>query len=71
MTLSEREKMIAGEWYTCIDPELERLRAQAHEAIHEHNTMSPCQRGSIGPALAELLGRYVSVVPLNSPASSK
>ena len=67
MTLSERDKMIAGEWYTCNDPELERLRARAHVAIHEHNTMSPGQRGSIGPALAELLGEVASDVIVEAP----
>lgn len=55
MTVSEREKMAAGEWYTCIDPELERLRARAREAVHEHNTLPPGQRGNMGAALAELL----------------
>jgi maltose O-acetyltransferase len=55
MTVSEREKMAAGEWYTCIDPELERLRARAREAAHEHNTLPPGQRGNMGAALAGLL----------------
>ncbi len=55
MTASEREKMAAGEWYTCIDPELEGLRARAREAIHQHNTLPPGQRGKIAPALAALL----------------
>lgn len=67
MTLSEREKMIAGQWYTCIDPELERLRARAHEAIHEHNTLAPAQRGNIGPALAKLLGRVAPDVIVEAP----
>lgn len=55
MTASEREKMAAGDWYSCIDPELDRLRARAREAIHEHNTLPPGRRGNIGPALFELL----------------
>ena len=67
MILSEREKMIAGEWYTCIDPELERLRQRAHEAIHEHNTLAPGRRGNIGPALAELLGELASDVVVEAP----
>ncbi len=57
---SEREKMAASEWYTCIDPELELLRAQAREAIHEHNTLPPRQRGNIGPALRDLLAEVAS-----------
>jgi maltose O-acetyltransferase len=55
MTASEREKMAAGDWYSCIDPELDRLRARARAAVHEHNTLPPGQRGNMGPALAILL----------------
>jgi maltose O-acetyltransferase len=55
VTASEREKMAAGDWYSYIDPELDRLRARAREAIHEHNTLPPGRRGNIGPALFELL----------------
>jgi maltose O-acetyltransferase len=53
---SEREKMRAGEWYTCIDPELDALRAIAAEAVFEHNTLPPTVRGDIGPRLKALLG---------------
>jgi maltose O-acetyltransferase len=60
MTTSEREKMAAGEWYTCIDPELDRLRARAREAVHEHNTLPPGRRGNMGPALAELLAEVAA-----------
>ena len=28
MAASEREKMIAGDWYACIDPELEEMRVR-------------------------------------------
>ncbi|MGI9491480.1 MAG: sugar O-acetyltransferase [Geminicoccaceae bacterium] len=55
MTLSEREKMARGQWYCCIDPELEELRARAREAVHEHNTLPPKERGAIGAALRNLL----------------
>ncbi|ESW93071.1 sugar O-acetyltransferase [Mesorhizobium sp. M1060] len=56
MAGSERTRMIAGEWYTCIDDELEALRAIARDAVFEHNTLRPQQRGNIGPALLALLG---------------
>ncbi|RWD42423.1 MAG: sugar O-acetyltransferase [Mesorhizobium sp.] len=56
MTTSERLKMAAGEWYTCIDPELEELRVAARDALFEHNGLPPRQRGNIGPALRALLG---------------
>jgi len=55
MTRSEREKMQAGEWYSCVDPELDALRTAALEAVHEHNTLAPVQRGHIGPKLRLLI----------------
>ncbi|MFT4003001.1 MAG: sugar O-acetyltransferase [Rhizobium sp.] len=54
MSLSERQKMAAGEWYCCFDPELDALRWQAREAVHEHNTMPPSQRGHFAAALSAL-----------------
>ncbi len=56
MTTSERMKMAAGEWYTCIDNELEDLRVRARDAVFEHNGLLPRQRGNIAPALQALLG---------------
>jgi maltose O-acetyltransferase len=54
MTASERAKMAAGEWYSCIDPELEAMRGRAYDAVHEHNTLPPRERGNLGPSLAAL-----------------
>ncbi|MDX8438443.1 sugar O-acetyltransferase [Mesorhizobium australafricanum] len=56
MTNSERMKMAAGEWYTCLDTELEDLRVRARDAVFEHNSLPPRQRGNMGPALRALLG---------------
>ncbi|RWQ38811.1 MAG: sugar O-acetyltransferase [Mesorhizobium sp.] len=56
MNRSERKIMAAGEWYTCLDPELEALRVVARDAVFEHNSLPPRQRGDIGPALKSLLG---------------
>ncbi|WP_105429707.1 MULTISPECIES: sugar O-acetyltransferase [Neorhizobium] len=53
---SEREKMAAGEWYCCLDPELDALREKARRAVHAHNTMSPAERGAMAPALRVLFG---------------
>ncbi len=53
---SEREKMAAGEWYCCVDDELEELRIAARSAVHEHNALHPDSRGSMGPKLGALLG---------------
>lgn len=53
---SEREKMVAGEWYTCVDDELQMLRDMAQDAVFEHNTLPPGRRGDAGPTLRTLLG---------------
>jgi maltose O-acetyltransferase len=53
---SEREKMVAGEWYDCRVPEIEALRALAARAVFEHNSLPPDERGNIGPGLRALLG---------------
>jgi maltose O-acetyltransferase len=64
---SERAKMEAGEWYTCLDPELEALRATAQQAIFEHNTMPPDRRGDIGPQLRTLLREVGAGVRIEAP----
>ena len=51
---SEREKMEKGEWYSCLDTELDSLRVKARFAVHEHNTLSPHERGSMAPKLRAL-----------------
>jgi len=56
MAESERTKMAAGGWYTCVDEELEAMRVLARDAVFEHNSLPPRQRGNIGPALSALLG---------------
>lgn len=43
--------MVSGDWYNCLDPDLETQRVLAREAVHQHNTMAPSQRGACGPAL--------------------
>jgi maltose O-acetyltransferase len=62
VSTSERDKMQAGEWYTCIDPELDALRAIAADAVFEHNTLPPAERGDVGPSLRALLGHAGSGV---------
>jgi maltose O-acetyltransferase len=67
VSISERAKMAAGEWYTCIDPELEALRAAAHDALHEHNSMRPGERRNMGPALRLLLAQVGDNVRIEAP----
>ncbi len=67
MARSEREKMAAGEWYTCLDEELDELRKQARRAVHQHNTMPPDERGGAGPYLVQLLQSIAEDAYLEAP----
>jgi maltose O-acetyltransferase len=67
MARTERQKMVAGAWYRCIDPGLENLRQRARAAVHEHNTMAPGARGSLAPGLAALLGSVGQGVFVEAP----
>ncbi|WP_027165016.1 sugar O-acetyltransferase [Mesorhizobium sp. WSM3224] len=67
MTVSERTKMAAGEWYSCIDDELEALRVTARDAQFEHNGLPPRQRGNMGPALRALLGGVGEEARIEAP----
>ncbi len=48
-------RIAGGEWYNCMTPELDALRAEARRAVHRHNTMDPDARGACAPELAALL----------------
>lgn len=67
MSVSERDKMAAGDWYCCLDPELEQLRQRARNAVHQHNTMAPDARGSMAPALRALLASVADDVFIEAP----
>ena len=64
---SERTKMAAGEWYCCLDPELEAQRQKARNAIHRHNTMPPDERGAIAPELRALFALAASDIFIEAP----
>ncbi|WP_170427752.1 sugar O-acetyltransferase [Ruegeria arenilitoris] len=52
--MTEWEKMQSGQWYCCLDPELEALRARARRAVHAHNTCPPDARDAMALELKEL-----------------
>jgi maltose O-acetyltransferase len=66
-TPSERQKMAAGDWYSCIDTELDALRAAARRALHDHNTSDPDLRGDIAPQLRALFGGVGHDVRIEAP----
>lgn len=65
--MTEKEKMLAGAWYTCQDPELLQMQARARAALHSHNTISPELRGAVGRDLAELLAHLGHEVLIEPP----
>ena len=67
MAESERAKMVAGEWYTCLDDELEALRVSARDAVFEHNSLPPRQRGNLAPGLKALLGKAGEGARIEAP----
>lgn len=67
MSLSEREKMAAGEWYSCIDDELEALRVIARRAVFEHSMTPPDERGAMGDKLRAVLGHVGADVRIEAP----
>ncbi|MGC3937269.1 sugar O-acetyltransferase [Roseobacter sp. EG26] len=62
MAKTERQKMAAGEWYTCLDDELEALRVAARAAVHQHNSLPPEARGTIGPKLGQLIEAQDAII---------
>ncbi|OWV81050.1 maltose acetyltransferase [Rhizobium sp. R634] len=67
MPASEREKMVAGEWYCCLDDELDLLRRQARLAVHAHNTLPPDERGAAAPALRALFAEAAPNIFIEVP----
>ncbi|OWV79849.1 maltose acetyltransferase [Rhizobium sp. R635] len=67
MTASEREKMATGQWYCCLDDELDLLRRQARRAIHAHNTLPPDERGGAAPALKALFAKAAADIFIEAP----
>lgn len=64
---SEAEKMVVGEWYCCLDTELDELRVRARRAVHQHNTMQPDERGMMAPALRALFREAADSVFIEAP----
>ena len=65
--MSEKEKMQAGQWYTCRDPALAQMQSRARIAVHQHNTMPPDLRGAIGPLLRDLMAGVAESATLEAP----
>ena len=67
MTPEPLRRIADGDWYNCMAPELDALRAVARRAVHQHNTMDPDARGAMGPDLRQLLGSVGRGVFVEAP----
>lgn len=67
MSGSARDRMMAGDWYSCLDPELAAMQARARDAVHKHNTLPPDRRGAIAPDLAALMAHVGRDVLIEAP----
>ncbi len=64
---SEREKRDAGDWYCCIDEELEAARGLARRACFEHRSLAPDARGPMAPGLRALFAQVGADVYIEAP----
>lgn len=55
---TEKEKMLAGDYYKAMDRELSAERLAAREAIHAYNSTAPAQFAERAAILKALLGTY-------------
>lgn len=55
---SERDRMVAGDWYCCLDDALESLRMRARRAVHAHNHLPPDARSTLSAPLSALFASH-------------
>ena len=65
--MTEKEKMMAGDWYTCLDPEPLQMQERARQALHEHNSTPPDIRGAIAASLRELMAHVGHDTRIEAP----
>ena len=59
--------MAAGEWYCCLDLELDARRITARSACHAHHPIPPAERGAIAPTLRSLFAEASETAFLEAP----
>ena len=65
--MNDVEKMMAGEWYSCLTEELEALRMRARQAVHQYNTMAPVDRATAAPLLRGLFAEMAEDAMIEAP----
>lgn len=64
---SEYNKMAAGDWYCCLDDQLEVLRMTARRAVHAHNTLPPENRAGLSAPLSRLFAELGRACMIEAP----
>lgn len=64
---SEKEKMLSGELYFAMDPELAKEREQCRVLIHGYNTAAPDDFAKRAKVLKQLLGAYHKTALIEPP----
>ena len=83
MSMTEKEKMLAGEIYSAVDPQLIEELTEVKEIIHDYNLLRPSEKQKAREILKGLLGHiaddeiliiqpfYCSLPTSTSPYSTK
>jgi maltose O-acetyltransferase len=64
---SERDKMLAGEWYQATDPELQEQLSRAQRMLRELNTIPNEDAGQRAELMKELFGGIGAETQIRSP----
>ncbi len=54
--MTEKEKMLSGEIYSAVDPDLSRELMETREVIHQYNMLHPAELEKMRAILRQLLG---------------
>lgn len=65
--MTEKEKMLAGEWYKSGDEELAKERLLAKEFVYEYNVMKPSDKVGHHQLLKQLLGSCGTYCTIEQP----
>ena len=69
--MTEKEKMLAGEVYSAVDPELIEELMATREVLYEYNFLRPSETQRMKEILKGLLGHVGSLRISTSPSSMK
>jgi len=65
--VTEFEKMVAGDWYSCLDDQLERQRMTARRAVFAHNNLPPEDRQGLSAPLSGLFAQHGDECMIEAP----